>query len=163
MAPFVFCGGAAALFSDLALAHLIQCFAVDAQRGGRAGLEPLQADLDAAGVTITVFLGDDAADRFVDLLDQLALPVTIAQFQRHVRFLAGTVIGVGKNGRFVLHRMHGAVDVLGQLAFHFFEHLAEMRQLPRIHVFLFALGFVGGVILENFGGHEGFVCLKKEL
>jgi hypothetical protein len=38
-----------------------------------------------------------------------------------------------------------------------------MRQLPRIHVFLFALGFVGGVILENFCGHEGFVCLKKEL
>jgi hypothetical protein len=68
----------------------------------------------------------------------------LRRLQGHVGFLARAVVGVREYGRLVLHRVHGAVDVLRQIALHLFQHLAEVGELPRVHVFLFPLGLVGG-------------------
>jgi hypothetical protein len=129
------------LLRHLLLLEFVQRLAIDAQRRGRASFQALDADLDAALVAEAVIAAFDAAKGLVDLLDQLALAITVAQFDGHVRFLAGAIVGVGKHRGFILHRVHRAVDVLAQLLFERFENLAEMRQLLGAHVSSPALGW----------------------
>src|SRR5215213_4539817 len=117
------------LLSDLPLAQLVERLAVDAQRRRWARFQPLQADLDTAAVAVAVFVGVDARDRLVDLLDQLALAIAVAQLERHVGFLAGAVVGVGEHRRLVLHGVHRAVDLLRQLRLERLQDLAEMLPL----------------------------------
>ena len=69
------------LLGELAFAQFFQRLAVDAQGGRRACFQPLDADFDAALVAVAIIVTIDAAKRFVDLLDQLALAVTVAQFE----------------------------------------------------------------------------------
>src|ERR1035438_9501364 len=62
----------------------------DAGRRG-ARFQPLQADLDAAAFAIAVVLAFDLGDGLLDLLDQFAFAVAVAQLERHVGLLAGAV------------------------------------------------------------------------
>ena len=70
------------LLSNLFFAVLFQRLAVDAQGGCGAGFQALQADFDAAGITVSIFAIFNAGDRFVDLFDQFAFAIAIAQFER---------------------------------------------------------------------------------
>src|SRR6266704_2165238 len=74
--------------------------------------------------------------QLVDLLDELALAIAVAQLQGNVRFLAGAIVGIGKHGRVVLHRMDGPVDVLREFQLQRFEDPLEMLTLSEIHVLL---------------------------
>src|SRR6185369_5090702 len=91
------------LLRDLLLPEFVQGFAVNAQRRSRPGLQPLQPDLHPALVAEPIVIRLDARDGLVDLADELALAVAVAQFQRHVRLLGGAVVGVGEHRGFVLH------------------------------------------------------------
>ena len=136
-----------ALFGHLLFLQFVQRLAIDAQGRRRAGFQALDADLDAALVAEAVVAALDAAQSFVDLLDQLALAITIAQFDGHVGFLACPIIGVGKHRGFILHGMHRAVDILAEFLLEGFEDLAEMSQLLVAHVILTSLGLVGREML----------------
>src|SRR5918995_2739490 len=145
----------------MTLAQLVERLAVDAQRRGRPRLEALQADLDAAAIAVAVFIRVDARDGLVDLLDQLALAVAVAQLERHVGLLAGAVVRIREHGRLVLHGVHRAVDFLRQLRLEGFEDLAEVRTLARVHVLLALFRRVRG---EAFSGEiYGHVPLKKRM
>jgi len=148
---------------DLFLAQFVERLAVDAKRGRGACLEALQTDFHAAGFAVAVVARFDAIQRLFDFLDQLALAVAVPKFQRRVCLLAGAIVGVGKNRRLVLHRMHGTVDVLGQIALHVVEHCSEVRELARIHVFLARLGFVRCVCFWQVSGHRRSDTRKKVL
>src|SRR5574343_933736 len=174
-----------ALFGHLLFLEFVERLAVDAQRSRRAGFQALDANLDATLVAETIVPAVNAAERFVDFLDQLALAVTVAQFNCHVGFLAGPVIGVGKNRCFVLHGMDGAVDILAQFLLDCFENLAEVSQLLVAHVLLASLRLVRSEMLmeqvfchvlvpcapgvkKTIKYHEGgvearFVCFTKML
>src|SRR3546814_9636039 len=65
---------------------------LDRHRGDRPRLEPRDRDRLAGHLAITVFAIADAADRRVDLGDQLALAIARAQFDRPVG-LARRAIG----------------------------------------------------------------------
>src|SRR4029079_2725530 len=131
------------------LARLAKALACGPQGGGRPRLEALQADLDAAAVAVAVLVRVDSRDGFVDLLDQLALAVAVAQLERHVGFLACAVVRIGEHRRLVLHGVHRAVDFLRQLRLQRLEDLAEMLPLGGIHVLLALLRRVRG---ETFSG-----------
>ena len=142
------------LLRHLFLFQFVQRLAIDAQRRRRASFQALDADFHAALVAESVISAFDATKGFVDLLDQLALTVPVAQFDGHVRFLAGAVVGVGKHRRFVLHRMNRTVDILAQLLLERFENFAEMRQLLCAHVVFASLGLVGSeMFVEQFFCH----------
>ena len=72
---------------------------LDAQRGHRSGLQALHTDLLAGFQAVAVAAVFDAAQRFVDLADQLALAIPGAQFEAEFLFLGGPVIRVGEVGR----------------------------------------------------------------
>ena len=137
------------LTRDLTLAQLVERLAVDAERRGRPRLEALQPDLDAAAVAIPVLVRVDARDGLVDLLDELALAIAVAQLQSHVRFLARAVVGIGEHRGLVLHRVYGAIDLLRELGLERLENLAEMRALAGVHVLL---ALLRGVRRETFAG-----------
>src|SRR5690606_28842501 len=80
--------------TQLLFLDLRQRLAVDAECGGGAGFQTADADLDAAGIAPAVFVLFDQLQRFVDLLDQLALTIACAQFQAEFFFLAGAICRV---------------------------------------------------------------------
>src|SRR5690554_6550607 len=63
--------------ADLLFLDFRQGLAVDAQGGGGSGLQATQADFHAAGVAPAVFVLFDQGQGLVDLLDQLALAITV--------------------------------------------------------------------------------------
>ena len=128
------------LFGDLALAHLVESLAVDAERRGRPRFEPLQADLGSAALAVAVVVGVDAHDGLVDLLDQLALAVAVAKLERHVGLLARAVVRVGEHGRLVLHRVDSALDVRRQLLAQRIQHLLKCA---RCLAFMYSSPFFG--------------------
>src|ERR1700674_2175570 len=83
-----------ALLCYLPFSQFIQCFAVNTQGRGWARFKALQSNLDSAAFTIAILFGVDLGDGFLDLLDELAFPVPIAQFQGDVGFLAGPIVRV---------------------------------------------------------------------
>ena len=142
------------LLCHLFFFQLIQRLAINAKRRCWAGFQALDADLDTTLVTEAIITTFNAGECLVDLLDQLAFAVAIAQLDRHVGFLAGPIIRVGKYCRFVLHRMNGAVDIFAQLLFERFENLAEMSKLLRAHVILTSFRLVWSeVLMEQFFCH----------
>jgi len=64
------------------------------------------------------------------------------RIDRHVGFLAGTIVRVGEYRGFVLHGVHGAVDVLAQFLLQCLQYLPEMSELLGAHVVLASLGLV---------------------
>jgi predicted RNA-binding protein with RPS1 domain len=130
------CSAATGLLGDLLFAHLFERLAVDAQRRRRPRFQTLDADLDTAGGAVAVVATVDARDGFLDLLDQLALAVAVAQFDGDVGFLARAIVGISKDRRFILHGVHRALDVFHQLPLESFEDAAKMSQLIAVHVLL---------------------------
>src|SRR4051794_9578638 len=102
-------GNKEALLSDLLFPNFIKRFTIYAQCSRGTRLQTFQADFDSATFTITVITSINFGNSLVYFLDQLALPVTITQFQGHIRLLASTIIRIGENGGLVLHRVHRAI------------------------------------------------------
>jgi hypothetical protein len=103
--PFFFCGFSALtaataeswrITSPFAVPSFVQRLAVDAQRCRRACFQALDADFDAALVAESRSRRFRCGQGLVDLLDQLALAIAIAQFDGDIGFLAGAIVGVGK-------------------------------------------------------------------
>src|SRR3569832_1615854 len=140
------------LIAQLLLADLVEGLAIDTERGGGTCLEPADANLDAAALALAVFAGVEPREGLVDLLDELALAVSRAEFERDIGFLRGAVVGVGKVRGLVLHVMHGAVDFLHQLAFPGVQDGAKVLDLLFIHVLLALLDGIGLEVLE--GGEQ---------
>src|SRR5574337_375867 len=151
------------LLGNLSLADLLQRLAIDTHRSRRARFQTLEADLDAATIAVAVFTAVDTSDGFVDLLDQLAFPIPIAQFEGDIRFLAGPVVGIGEHRCLVLHRVYGAVNVLAQFLLNRFEHRAEVGELLFAHVFLARRQDIGReLLMKDFFGHDDDACRLKE-
>src|SRR5471030_971345 len=155
-APFLFRS-----FADLFFLDFRQGLAVNAKIRGRAGFEAADADLYATGFAPAVFFVFDQLQRFVDLLDQLALTVTGAQFQAELFFLAGAVRGVGEVCGFVLHVMHGTIHLFHQVLLPFLEDSAEVSAHGIANVLLTLTKFVRFEVTSQlvalllcFGGHE---------
>src|SRR3954466_5469954 len=74
-----------------ALAALVAFLGFQAERGDRAGVEAGDADRLAGPFAVAVGAVLDPAQRFVDLGDQLALPVAGAQFQSPISLRRRTV------------------------------------------------------------------------
>src|SRR3569833_2712476 len=104
------------LIAQLLLADLVEGLAIDTERGGGTCREPADANLDAAALALAVFAGVEPREGLVDLLDELALAVSRAEFEREIGFLCGAVVGVGKVRGLVLQVMHGAVVFFGVTA-----------------------------------------------
>ena len=68
---------------------------LERKRGGRAGQKPAHANGFTGFVAITVVTGIDALNGLLDLLEQLALAVTGAQFQGVFFFNRGAVRRIG--------------------------------------------------------------------
>src|SRR5476651_1576598 len=149
------------LLADLLFLDFRQGLAVNAHVGGRAGFQSLDANFDAAGLAPAIFFVFDQLQRFVYLLDQLALTITGAQFKAELFFLAGTICRVREVGRFVFHVIDCTVDFLHQVLFPLIQDLGEVSAHGLAHV-LFALYFFVGfeaadrlvLLLLCLGGHE---------
>src|SRR3569833_474109 len=98
------------LIAQLLLADLVEGLAIDTERGGGTCLEPADANLDAAALALAVFAGVEPREGLVDLLDELALAVSRAEFEREIGFLRGAVFGVGKVRGIVQQVMYDADD-----------------------------------------------------
>src|SRR5688500_5085332 len=85
------------LFRYLLFSYFIQSLAVYAEGGGGTRFETFETDFHTATFAIAVIAGVYFCDRFINFLDQLALAVTITQFQRHIRFLTGAIVRISKN------------------------------------------------------------------
>ena len=140
---------------------LLERLAVDAQRRRRARFQALQADLDAAAVAVAVVAGVDEGDRFVDLLDQLALAIAVAQFERDIGFLAGAIVRDRQRpwlrpascARCARYRPINSLLSVSRM-------LAEVRELLGVHVLLALLGDVGRELLvQNIFGHLAAVSV----
>src|SRR5579859_7865883 len=141
------------LLGDLTLPQFIERLAIDAKSRRRPRFQAFESDLDAATIAVTVFAVVNLADGFVDFLDELALAIAIAQFQSHIGLLAGAVIRIREYRRLILHRVHGAVDVLGQLDLQLIEDFLEVLELLRAHVLLALFRHVRLEIGTEFGRH----------
>src|SRR5690606_27059224 len=113
------------------------------------------ADLDAARFAEAVLVLVDHVDCFLDLLEQLALAITGAQFQCELFFLGGAVVRVRQVGGLVLQMVDGAIRLLHQLLAPGQQDLAEVLALRFVHV-LFALG--GHVRCEAMHGGARLRC-----
>jgi len=136
--------GRGRLLGDLSFADFLKRLAVDAESRRWPGFESFDANLDTAAIAIAVVTTFNLSDGFFYFLDQLALTITITQFDRNVGFLTCPVIGVGKDRRFILHGMNRTLNVVHQLSLERFEDGPEMSQLSAAHVFLTLFGNVGG-------------------
>src|SRR3569833_2681549 len=105
------------LIAQLLLADLVEGLAIDTERGGGTCLEPADANLDAAALALAVFAGVEPREGLVDLLDELALAISRAEFEREIGFLRGAVVGVKKEHNHDQQEKQRAVDFLHQLAF----------------------------------------------
>ena len=72
------------LLRHLPFLHFVERLAIDTKRGRRACFQAFDADLDTALIAEAIVAAFDAAQRLVDLLDQLAFAVAVAQLQRNV-------------------------------------------------------------------------------
>src|SRR3569833_718193 len=140
------------LIAQLLLADLVEGLAIDTERGGGTCREPADANLDAAALALAVFAGVEPREGLVDLLDELALAVSRAEFEREIGFLRGAVVGVGKVRGLVLLVLFGAVVFLFLLAFPGVQDGAKVLDLLFIHVLLALLDGIGLEVLE--GGEQ---------
>src|SRR6056297_4319813 len=122
--------------AELAFGEFAALLGLQAERGHRTRLEPLQPDLLAGLLAVAVGALVDAVQRGADLAQKLAFPVPGTQLQAELGLLGGPVAGVGEVGRLVLHVVHGPVDLFHQLAFPGAQYLMEVLQLIGAHVFL---------------------------
>src|SRR5690606_19951039 len=110
--------------------------------GLRPGFEPVQPDLLARVDAIAVIALVDATDDALDLVDQLAVAVAGAQFQRVLGFAAGTLGLVADVANFVLEVLDGLARLVDQFLAAREQLLPEVLQLQRVHVFLVRTGLV---------------------
>src|SRR5690348_16356052 len=119
--------------AELPLLGLLRRLAVDAERGDRARLQPLEADALAALLALAVRAVFDAADRLVDLGDELALTVADAEREVAIRLERGAIGGVGEALAAVGHAVDGAIGFGEQLRELFVEQLAELLEIVLVH------------------------------
>src|SRR5262249_27758714 len=114
------------------LALLLGRLAVDAQRGHRAGLQPLDADRLAALLAQAEGAVIDARQRLVDLADQLALAVADAQQEIAIALQAAAVRGIGEALDVVTHVLRSAAGVVQQGSAATVQQIAEEVEIVLI-------------------------------
>src|SRR5262249_4340501 len=124
----------------LPLAALTALLRFDTQSGDRPRLEALDADLLSCLEAVAVRAVLDPLDRFVDLADELALPVARAQLEAEFLFLRRSIVGVREVRRFILHMGDRTVHLDHQVALPAIEDVAEVLALLLAHVLLATLG-----------------------
>ena len=124
-------------------AALVTLLRLEAHGGDRAGVEPLEGDRFAGHFAVAVFAFVDAAQRRVDLGDQLALAVAGTQFQRPVGFLGSAVGDVGDVAGVFLKTFDGVAAVEQQFILPGQKFASEVFGLTLVHE-----GFVlGGTVV----------------
>src|SRR5579859_7755082 len=118
---------------------------LDRQGGDRTSLEPADADRLVGLFTIAVGPVLDAAERRVDLGDQLAGAVTGAELERPVGFGLGAVDDVGVLRGTFLKMRQGFTGFLPRLAAPFEQLLTEILGLIVVHERL----VLGGTIIRR--------------
>src|SRR3569833_2569883 len=83
------------LIAQLLLADLVEGLAIDTERGGGTCLEPADANLAAGEYGECESCGVEPREGLVDLLDELALAVARAEFERENGILRGAVVVFG--------------------------------------------------------------------
>ena len=122
------------------LAALVTLLRLEAHRGDRARIEPLEADRLAGDLAIAVFAFLDPAQRAVDLGDQLALAVAgSATPARRSVSLAGAVGDVGNVARAVLKRLDGPAAFVEKVVLPRDQLAPEILELTLVHEW-FVLG-----------------------
>src|SRR5207244_1909070 len=101
--------------TELPLLRFLERLAVDAERGHRARLQPLEADVRPAVLALAVRAVLDAPERLVDLRDELALAVADAEEEVAVAFQRGAIGGVGALLAVLPHAVEGARGFVDQL------------------------------------------------
>src|SRR5574338_1450952 len=127
------------------LAYLVTLLGFHAVGGGGAGDEAADTDGLAALLAPAVAAVVDAGDGLVDLVEELALPVTHPQFQGVILLQGGPVRGIGR-GLIVLKMQGGVLGGAQQRVLFRHQAGAEEGQLARRHVVRFRRGqhFLGG-------------------
>src|SRR5262249_48958524 len=123
--------------AELALLGFLQRLAVDAEGGYGARLEALEADALSALLALPVGAVVDPVDRFLDLADQLALPVADAQREVAVR-LERRAIGRVREVLLLVHAVDGPVCLGQELGHLLVEELTEQLEIALIHATAFA-------------------------
>ena len=114
----------------------------------RSGFETLDAYIDATGLTVSVVVNINELHSGVDLLDQLALSVSCAQFQTEFFFLSGSIGWIREVGSFIFHMVYSAIHFLHQIALPIQQDRLKMHALLLIHVLFAPFRFVGLEIVE---------------
>src|SRR5256886_949380 len=118
--------------SDLLL-RFLERLAVDAERGHRARLQPLDADVRPALLALAVRAVVDAPERLVDLRDELALAVADAEEEVAVAFQRGAIGRVGELLAVLPHAVDGAGGFADELVAPLFEERAKRIEFALSH------------------------------
>src|SRR3990172_11940184 len=116
-----------------ALHALVAFLRLDAERRDRPGLQPTQADPLVGLLAEAVGAVLEAAQRLVDLGDQLAFAVARAQLERAVGFQRRAVGDIRFGQAFLLQVLERLRRVLQQLRAPGEQLLAKVFRLHRIH------------------------------
>jgi len=120
---------------------------LERQRGSWSRQKPRYADRLSGLFAVAVTAVVDHAQRFLDLLQELALPVPGAQFECVLFFERSPIRRIGRN--LVLAQMlAGIVGIVQQLRSKFEQALSEERQLRLVHIV--ALRRLQQVLLAKF-------------
>jgi hypothetical protein len=103
---------------------------LQAQRRGRAGFQPAQADRLTGHFAEAVRPVLDPAQSRIDLGDQLALAVAGAQFKRLVAFRRRPVDNIGQRTGLVLQICDGLLGAVQNVGLPVLKQPAEVGQLP---------------------------------
>src|SRR5260370_30195262 len=116
-----------------ALETLVALLRLHRERGDRTGFEALQRDRLAGLLAVAVGALVDRLQRLVDLGNQLAEPVTGAQFERAVGLGGRAIREVGLRQALFLHVLQCLIGLLDQLALPLQQLLPEVFLLHRVH------------------------------
>src|SRR5579859_395019 len=118
------------------LAALVAFLGFQAERGDRPGVETGDADGLAGLLAVAVAAVLDPPERFVDLGNQLALPVTRAQLKRPVSLRRGAIGQVGMIFGLALQMLEGLSRFAEDVLFPVDELLPEILKLTLVHELL---------------------------
>src|SRR5439155_252891 len=119
--------------AELPLLRFLERLAVDAERGHRARLQPLDADVRPAVLALAVRAVLDAPECLVDLRDELAIAVADAEEEVAVAFERGAIGRVGELLAVLPHAVDGAGGFVDQFVAPRLEERAERIEFALSH------------------------------
>src|SRR5206468_923432 len=119
--------------AELPLLRFLERLAVDAERGHRARLQPLDADVRPAVLALAVRAVLDAPECLVDLRDELALAVADAEEELAVAVERGAIGRVGELLAVLPHAVDGAGGFVDQFVAPRLEERAKRIEFALSH------------------------------